>query len=146
MRLINRKSEIVEVMLVEEIRGTIGPSGPCKTGNRIYDLRKIALARGERLLRALLVVYINDQVEPAQDLTPGIAQRHTEDVEPAIHPIKAAMPALHIVCLAGFVCGALRTVHAFEIIRMNNIRSFPFFHLIESLAEILRGWSVNTFD
>src|SRR3954463_8839816 len=133
-------------MLVEEIRVTIGPGGPCKTGNRIYDLREIALARGERLLRALLVVYIDDQVEPAQDLPPRVTQRDTKNVEPAIHPIEAAMPALHIVCLAGCVCGALHADHSIDVVGMNDIGSSPFFQLIESPAEILRGRSINAFD
>jgi hypothetical protein len=114
-------------MLVEEIRVTIGPGGPCKTGDRIYDLRKIALARGQRLLRALLVVYIDYQMEPAQDLPPRVSQRDTEDVEPAIHPIEAPVPALHTVCMAGFVCGALHADHTFDIVGMNGIGSFPFF-------------------
>src|SRR5262245_32145712 len=85
-------------------------------------------------------------MKPAEDASLGISQWKAENGEPAVDAISAPVTALNTVRMARRVCLALRGDRVLEVIRMDYIGGLPAFQLLERLAEVFEGWSIQGLD
>ena len=84
-------------MLVEEFGRTVRTCGPRQRRNRVDDLGEIALARKQRLFRALPIVDVDVQGVPADNAPVGVAQRQPANLKPTISPVSAAKSLFGVV-------------------------------------------------
>ena len=76
----------------------------------------------------------------------GISQWEAENVEPAVDAISAQVPALNVVGTASFVCLPLGGDRVLKVIRMDYVGALPTFQLLERLAKVFEGWSIQGLD
>ena len=135
----------VEIVLVEELGGTVRPRRPRERGNRVDDLVEVALARVNGLLGALPVVDIDQEDVPAGDVPVGVTHGQRAHLEPAIDAIGTAAAMLDIVGGSGPDRARKRGDHARQVIWMHRVAELPRFQLLDRSAKVFQELSVEMF-
>jgi hypothetical protein len=97
LNLLLREAHIIQIMLVDEISGSVGASRPCQYGNRVDDVVEIASTCPQRFLRAPAVIDVGQQPIPARDMTVRVSHRMGANLEPSIDAIGAAATMFYVV-------------------------------------------------
>src|SRR5262249_7246685 len=123
--LVHGAAEIVGHRLVDAPASSAGSDDGGTDRHLVEHGPCVAFPRAQRFLSALAVVDIDLEMEPANDLSPIVADGKAEDIEPSVGPIMPAMTAFDVVGLADDVRVALGLNRPREILRMNGVRAIP---------------------
>ena len=145
-RLLCRKADKVQEVLVEEVGAAVWTRRPGQCRNRVDYEGEIAFTPSDGILGAFQIVNVRQQHTPANDVAVRVTNRKATIREPAIDAIGPSK-ALHdfVRC-----AGRERTREYFDdvrpILRMNCVVRPPLPELFERLAEVLEHLAVDDFD
>src|SRR5215510_916291 len=88
LQLLQRQAEVIQAWAVDEFELTAGRERRDQPSNAIYDQPRLALARSQRVLSALPLVDVRQQLAPANDMASWIAKGKSFVLKPTIDAVR----------------------------------------------------------
>src|SRR5580704_13334934 len=126
-QFLDRLTEIFQERPVHNFNYTGWFQGRHESRNVVDNVAEVNFTRPQGFHSPLLFVDIDGQVEPTDNAPIGIEKGQAKDVEPVVDAIRAAVAGLDVVRTSGFESLPLRGNCVLEVIRMNDVGSFPVF-------------------